>query len=371
MGAKNQSGVRTEVRRGKKILIIDFRYRDKDGREQRCRRDASVQTSAAARAEAQRLRQHAIEHGTVDPTPAAPTFEAFVRGQFVPLVMPGYTPATRERYDRLLWKEGVIAALGPKRLNELGAREFRALDVGVRSRGVNPRQHLIIMRVVLKLAVELGVIEKMPSLPSVRRQPRKLPGAPPRSVIDRCIEGASGWLRTAIVLAYFGTQRNGEVRAIRVKDVDFEANAVKIRQAFSHTELSTPKGKDERPVPMAALLRQVLEQAVQGKEPDDFVVVEKTGEPPNRQKLYKAFIALQKRLGISPTWSIHSLRHSFGSHALRGGANIEAVRELMGHDALDTTAVYLHVVAADKVAVIEALSGQLPGNAAASSSLKT
>jgi hypothetical protein len=92
----------------------------------------------------------AVEHGTVDATPAAPTFERFVREQYVPLVMPGYTPATRERYERLLWKDGVITALGSKPLNEIGAREFRALDAAVRGRGVNPRQHLIIVRRVLK-----------------------------------------------------------------------------------------------------------------------------------------------------------------------------------------------------------------------------
>jgi integrase/recombinase XerD len=171
------------------------------------------------------------------------------------------------------------------------------------------------------------------------------------------------------VLAYFGPQRSGEARAIRVKDIDFEANDVKIRQAFSHTELSTPKGRDERPVPMAAWLREVLAEAAQGKQPDDFVVVDETGEPPSRQKLYKAFVALQKRLGISPPWSFHSLRHAFGTHAVRAGANIEAVRELMGHGDLETTAGYLHAVPADRVAVIDALSGQLADNADTSSSL--
>lgn len=90
----------------------------------------------------------------------------------------------------------------------------------------------------------------MPALPSVPRQPRKLPGAPPRETIERCMRAASGWLRAAIALAYFGTQRNGEVRATRVMDVDFADNGLKIRHAFSHPELSVPKGKDERAVPM-------------------------------------------------------------------------------------------------------------------------
>jgi integrase len=232
---------------------------------------------------------------------------------------------------------------------------------------VNPRQHLIIVRRVLKMAHEFEVIERMPALPPVPRQPRKLPAAPPREVIERCLRAAGGWLRVAIALAYFGTQRNGEVRATRVQDVDFDANGVNIKHAFSHNELSTPKGKDERPVPMAAVLRGVLAEAVQGKEPTDFIVVDQ-GRTPSRQKLYKAFIALQRRLGISPTWSFHSLRHAFGTHAVRAGANIEAVRELMGHDDLETTAGYLHAVAADKVAVIDTF-GPLAGNEETSSSL--
>jgi hypothetical protein len=61
----------------------------------------------------------------------------------------------------------------------------------------------------------------------------------------------------------------------------------------------------------------------------------------------------------------------FGTHAVRAGANIEAVRELMGHGDLETTAGYLHAVAADKVAAIEALDGQLAGNVDTSSSLTT
>jgi integrase len=362
MGEKNRSGVRVARRGGRRILVVDFRYMDKDGREQRYRRDAGVQTMTGARAEAERLKRYALEHGTVDPPPTMPTFAEFVREQFVPLIMPGYTPATRERYERLLWKEGVVASVGSKRLNEIGAREFKALEASVRERGVSPRQHLILVRVVLKTAHLFGTLERMPALPTVPRQPRKLPAAPSAEIVRRCLLGSTGWLRTAIALAYFGTQRNGEVRATRVRDVDFESNGLHVRRAFSHNELSTPKGKDDRRVPIAALLREILAEAARGKKPGDLIVVDEHGCTPSRQRLYKAFIALQKRLGISPTWSFHSLRHAFGTHAVRAGANVEAVRELMGHDDLETTALYLHAVAADKIAVIEALDGQLAGN---------
>src|SRR5207244_13443322 len=79
--------------------------------------------------------------------------------------------------------------------------------------------------------------------------------------------------------------------------------------------------------------------------------------PPSRQKLYKTVIALQKRLGIDPPWSFHRLRHATGTHALAAGANVEAVRELLGHSSLEVTSRYLHAIAQDKVAVIAALGG--------------
>src|SRR5450755_3194632 len=108
MGTKNRSGVRVIRRGGRKILIVDFQFRDRDGRMQRYRRDAGVQTSAGAHAEAERLMRYAVDHGTVEITAPSRTLEQFVRDQFVPLVLPSYSPATREKYGRLLWKEGVI-----------------------------------------------------------------------------------------------------------------------------------------------------------------------------------------------------------------------------------------------------------------------
>src|ERR1700733_8616368 len=102
MGEKNRSGVRTEVRDGRKILVVDFRYRDKDGREKRYRRDAGVQSRPAAVAEAQRLKKLAAERGTLGAEPEPLTFEQFVRGDFAKLVLPRFKPSTREGYTWLL-----------------------------------------------------------------------------------------------------------------------------------------------------------------------------------------------------------------------------------------------------------------------------
>ena len=75
---KLSNGVQKRKRDGKPRLVIHFRYRDKDGREQRYRKDARIQTRAGAEAEARRLREIAHTTGTLEVRPDAPTLRGFV-----------------------------------------------------------------------------------------------------------------------------------------------------------------------------------------------------------------------------------------------------------------------------------------------------
>ena len=114
MGARNRSSVRTEHRDGRKILIIDFRFKDKDGREQRYRRDASVQTAAGA---CPRSSLEAPCGGTqgARADPEVPTFaissRATSRGSMV-----RFKPSTREGYGQLLCmpEHGLVALPAPQ-----------------------------------------------------------------------------------------------------------------------------------------------------------------------------------------------------------------------------------------------------------------
>jgi integrase len=355
MGARS-NGYRKETRAGKAHWIIDFRFRDRDGRTQRCRQDARVQTAAGARAEAERLKLYTAEHGTLEAQVEVPTFTEFWNGQFGALVLPRYRPATVERYKRLFASD-LRPVVGRTRLDAVGAPESRALQVRVIERGADPRPQLALLRTVLREAFELEVIARAPRLPPLPPKPKKLPAAPPLEVVQRLLDGSSGWLRVAIALAVFGSQRNGEVRALRVMDVDFGGIVVNVRKAFSADLVVTPKSGDERAVPLAEPLRAILIEAAKGKKPTDRLVVNTAGHTPSRQRVYRAFIALQHRLGITPTWSFHSLRHGFGTHAARQGASIEAIREMMGHADLASTARYLHATGSDKRRAIELLEG--------------
>ena len=361
MGARNRSSVRTEIRDGHKILIVDFRFTDKDGRQRRYRRDASVQTAAGARAEAERLKRLAAARGTLDADPEVPTFATFVEGDFTRLVMVRFKRSTRHGYEQLLNmpKHGLVTLLGKKRLDAIGVADARAVEADALVRKALPRYSLLVLRTVLRSAVELGVLPSMPRLPKLPARSEKLPTAPPLAVIVRTIEAADGWLRVAIALAALAGLRCGEIRAVEVRDV--EAVRLCVRRAYSADELGAPKGRDERAVPLTPLLAAILAQACEGKAPTARLVADRHGEALSEGAIGDGWRRLQVRLGIVPAWRFHSLRHFFASTLLGGGGNVEAVRRLLGHRDLASTARYVHATDHDMLTAVAALPLALPG----------
>ncbi len=350
-------GFRKE-KRGKQLRwVIDFRYTDKDGVERRFRRDATVQSAAGARAEAEKFRLEAVTTGCIQAArPQARTFGEFVEKTFKRVYLPAKCrPATRERYVAL-FGQGILDALGSKRLDQIRAQDFRAYEAELSTRGIQPRHHLSLVRTVLRVAVEFGALERFPDLPTLPRTGRKLPDAPSDDEVRALLSCSESWLRTAIALAGFAGLRSGEVRALEVRDVDFERGVLLVRRAYSADEVLTPKSGDERLVPLAPELRTLLEVAVRSKFPKARVVLDELGKTPTRQTLLARLKALQVRHGL-PERSFHSLRHAFCSSMVRRGASLEAVRRLAGHSALAVTERYVHATGADLEAAIAMLTG--------------
>jgi integrase len=349
-------GVR-KVKRGDKLcLLIDFRYRDKNGREQRYRRDATIQTMAAARKEAAELRLAAISGELNSEKREALTFAVFVEEQFKPVYMASRCrPATRERYEAL-FKQGVLEAFGAKLLNEVTATAFRSYAAKLTARRVQAWPHLSLVRTVLKAAVEFGELEKMPELPPLPKRGRKLPEAPSDEEVHTLLTSTEGWLRHAVALAVFAGLRSGEIRALEVRDVDLNGGRILVRRAVSGDEVLTPKSGHHRVIPMAAELRDLLAPALRNKLPAARVLTNASGKTPGRQHVLTALKLQQAKLGL-PARSFHSLRHYFCSTLIRRGASVEAVRVLAGHSALAITQRYVHATAADLAAAISKLTG--------------
>jgi hypothetical protein len=174
-------------------LVIDFRFRDKDGREQRYRKDARIQTRAGADAEARRLLEIAHTTGTLELRPDAPTLRAFVEETFKPLFRTKFRPGTWKRYEGIL-SQGLLDELGDKLVDEITAPTVRAFMAVLGKRGIQSRGPVNLLRTLLTAAVETGALEAMPDLPKAPPPGRKLPSAPSTDEVNGMLKNATGWL---------------------------------------------------------------------------------------------------------------------------------------------------------------------------------
>lgn len=348
MGARGD-GFRTEQRRGRRVYVIDFWYRDQAGERRRFKQDAEVQNATGARAEAARWRLQCATHGTPgkehgrEPTP---TFRAFVTGVWRKQWAPRFKPSTRKRYDEMLDKQGIVATFGRLRLSEIDAAKVTAFAAELRARGVQSWPHVSLVSSILRAAVALGVLPEMPRLPSAGKPKKKLPRCPSDEDVAGILRVTHGWLRVACALAALAGLRSGEVRALEVGDVNLRKGEIHVCRSMSADEVSTTKSDEDRIVPIAPPLRAILRKAMAGKEHLQRVVLTQHGTTPTRQNVLWRLQRTEKRHKLRP-WSFHALRHYFCTSLIRRGANLPSVQAVAGHQDIATTMQYIHAEVAD------------------------
>lgn len=108
------------------------------------------------------------------------------------------------------------------------------------------------------------------------------------------------------------------------------------------------KGDKERIIPFGETAREKMlvylnesRPVLVGRKSVREIFVNYRGEPISRKGVWKRFQNLESISGI--TSKVHTLRHSFATHLLAGGADLRSVQELLGHSDLATTQIYTHV----------------------------
>ncbi len=154
----------------------------------------------------------------------------------------------------------------------------------------------------------------------------------------------TGLRDAAILELFYGTGiRLSELAELTLPNVDLEGGQVRV----------LGKGGKERIVPLgkhaAEALRSYL--AVRkpnpelGEEDRERVFLNPAGRPMSRRTIQRIVQKYLSEVDESGAWYPHTLRHSFATHLLDEGADLLAVKELLGHSSLSTTQIYTHVSA--------------------------
>lgn len=142
----------------------------------------------------------------------------------------------------------------------------------------------------------------------------------------------------ALELFYGSGLRLGEVQGLDLEELDLVGDQVKVRG----------KGRKERIVPLTrpavhAIRRYLPRREETGADPHrGALLVNEGGTRLSGRSIQKLVGELLDAAGEDPETSVHSLRHSFATHLLDQGADLMAVKELLGHASLTTTQIYTH-----------------------------
>jgi integrase/recombinase XerD len=148
-----------------------------------------------------------------------------------------------------------------------------------------------------------------------------------------------------IELLYAAGLRVSELVGIRVQDVNLDAGFVRVRG----------KGNKERVVPIGTHAKNRIESYLNAGrrrqlagQVSPYLFVARKGRPMTRQGFWKLLKKYSLKANIRKPVKPHTLRHSFASHLLEGGADLRAVQAMLGHADIATTQIYTHV-ARDRV----------------------
>lgn len=176
---------------------------------------------------------------------------------------------------------------------------------------------------------------------------RKLPDTLSENEINQLIAAidlskAEGERNRAILETLYGCGlRVSELTGIKLSDLYFEEDFIKV----------TGKGDKQRFVPISRINKKYIdiyrkEIRVHLNIKDDFqdtLFLNRRGKQLTRAMIFTIVKNLAEKIGLKKNISPHTFRHSFATHLLENGADLRAIQQMLGHESITTTEIYMHV----------------------------
>jgi integrase/recombinase XerC len=262
-----------------------------------------------------------------------------------------YSPYTIISYETDLraFQDYISRQYGNTLLKDISQAFVRGWLSGLKEKGLTSKslnRKISALRSFFKYQLRTGNLQVSPMTNIIapknsKRLPVFLKEQDTTALIRTLSDATEDWktlnAKMLIVLLYSTGMRISELLNLREKQLDFGRSQIKV----------LGKGNKERIIPVNKNLIRNIEDYKQlkkkefGKTEDALLVTEKG------KKLYPkyAYLLVKKYLGEAATLdkkSPHVLRHTFATHLMNGGAELNAVKELLGHSSLASTQVYTH-----------------------------
>lgn len=210
---------------------------------------------------------------------------------------------------------------------------------------------LVSVRSFFRFLTREGYIEQNPTLElGAPRRPRPLPKAIGIDEVESLIElPASDLLgrrdRAILEMLYGAGLRISELVALDLDDVDLDGASVLVRAGKGGKGRRVPLGRAAVSATgdYVTVSRPELATRARSKRVSAALFLNARGGRLSRQGCWKILKAYARAAGLEERVSPHTLRHSFATHLLDGGADIRVVQELLGHASLATTQIYTRV----------------------------
>lgn len=266
----------------------------------------------------------------------------------------GSSPNTLAAYGRDLTEyDAFLSSRGTTDADKVTREDVTAFVVRLRARGLAPssvERKVAAVKGLHKFLVREGITENHPTarlpLPKV---PERLPDVISIEQADSLLaqgfpDGPLGLRDRALLEVLYGCGlRVSELTGLEVDDVDLDEGFLRV----------LGKGSKERLVPLGGLAGHALDAYIRQGRPflrtkrsvavaDSALFIGARGRRLTRQAVFRIVRDYGAKVGLEGLHP-HTLRHSFATHLLEGGADLRALQEMLGHADISTTQVYTHV----------------------------